>query len=129
MLTLLLARNVFLPLFSSKTLAINTAPTEQPLIKDNASHVKPDANFALLTTATSALPDLNLEETNASRNADLDMLPEETNASHALIPTALSATLKTNAKLARFPTYSILMAAASMTAKTELTKTLSTKNV
>jgi hypothetical protein len=91
--------------------------------------VKQDANSALLTTATNALLDLNLEETNASRNADLDMLLEETNATHALIPTVLSVTLKTNANHARFLTYSMLMVLVSMIVKTELTRMLLTKNV
>jgi hypothetical protein len=117
------------PQFFSKTLATSTAPTELHSLKDNALPVNQDANFALLTIATNALPDLNLEETNASRNADLDMLLEETNASHALIPTALSATLKTNALPARYLIYSILMVVVSMTVKTELTKTSLTKDV
>jgi hypothetical protein len=91
--------------------------------------VKLDANFALLTTAINALRVLNLEETSASRNADLDMSQEEANVSHALIQTALYAILKTNAKPARLLTYLILMAVVSMIVKTELSKTLSTKNV
>jgi hypothetical protein len=120
---------VFPPQFFSKTLATSTAPTEQPLLKDNVLPVNQDANFALLTTASSVVPDLNLEETNVSRNADLDILLKETNVPHALIPTVLSATLKTNAKPASLLTYSILMAVVLMTVKTELTKTLPTKNV
>jgi hypothetical protein len=87
-----------------------------------------DANFALLTTVTSAQEHLNLEETNASMNADLDTLPKEINVFLAMTLTALSATLKINAIHAKFHTYLILTTAALLIAETEPSKTLSTNN-
>lgn len=127
-LILLPARTVLLPPFYTKTLATITAPTVLLSLKENASLVNQDVNFAQPTTATNAQPDLNLEEMNVLKYAAQDILLEETNVFLAMIPTALYVTQRINASPARLHIYSMSTVLASMTVETELTKMLPTKS-
>jgi hypothetical protein len=123
LLTLPLALNVKPLQFFIKKHVIITAPTKPLSLTENVLNAKPDVNFALLITVTSAPKVSNSEETNVSRFAVKDTLLKEINVFLAMTPTALSANLRTNAKPARLPTYSMLTTAALLIAETDPTKT------
>jgi len=59
----------------------------------------------VLINDINASSDLNSEEMNASKNVVLDTLQKKINVFLAMTPTAMSATLKINAKPARLLTY------------------------